>query len=422
MNSSTSLRNNSDFYDFIIVGAGPAGLTAAIVAARNGCNVIVLEKGIQVGPKPRGETLHNYSLIDEILGEGFLKSISKHNTPLRLFHSPKNLKQSIINVGETSYIFEWRIFINKFVEIASSFNIKIKYNNEVIEPIIDKNNYVGIRFKDKEGKLNQVYGNVIFGCDGHNSIIGRYFKIDYSKVNNPIIKCLVNNANIEISKQHALELFLIANGELDYKPDFPPCVLFMFPRGGKEIEVGLMLFMSIAPKIRNVKIPDEQEIIEVWNKIKKNYPGFNEFFKGASIIYEELTAIPSANFVKDYIPYPGIILIGDSAGFVEASGSSGIYSSMAMAKFWASSLSKKIKAYLEDGIERKSIHEKMWTHANIQDFKNKFENSEIYKHIMKTYGLINAFLYKIFKTKRTAEKINEIWDSIIDLLKNVKSG
>ena len=42
---------NSEYYNFIIVGAGPAGLTAGIVAARSGLSAIILEKGEKAGPK-----------------------------------------------------------------------------------------------------------------------------------------------------------------------------------------------------------------------------------------------------------------------------------------------------------------------------------------------------------------------------------
>ena len=43
---------NSKNYDFIIVGAGPAGLTASIVAARKGFKAVIIEKGELAGPAP----------------------------------------------------------------------------------------------------------------------------------------------------------------------------------------------------------------------------------------------------------------------------------------------------------------------------------------------------------------------------------
>jgi flavin-dependent dehydrogenase len=59
------------------VGAGTAGLTAAISAAKKGHSVVVLEKGAMAGPKPRGESMAYYPLLDEILGEGYLQSIAE---------------------------------------------------------------------------------------------------------------------------------------------------------------------------------------------------------------------------------------------------------------------------------------------------------------------------------------------------------
>lgn len=47
--------NENQFYNFVIVGGGPAGLTASIIAARNGFKAVILEKSEIAGPKPRGE-------------------------------------------------------------------------------------------------------------------------------------------------------------------------------------------------------------------------------------------------------------------------------------------------------------------------------------------------------------------------------
>lgn len=51
---------NKDFYNFVIIGAGPAELTAGIVAARKGFTAILLEKGKEAGPKPRVEGMGYY--------------------------------------------------------------------------------------------------------------------------------------------------------------------------------------------------------------------------------------------------------------------------------------------------------------------------------------------------------------------------
>ena len=61
----------SAFYNFIVVGGGPAGLAASIAAARQGFSVIVLEKGPMAGPMPRGEGVNRYPLLEDLLGADF---------------------------------------------------------------------------------------------------------------------------------------------------------------------------------------------------------------------------------------------------------------------------------------------------------------------------------------------------------------
>ena len=62
-------------------------------------------------------------------------------------------------------------------------------------------------------------------------------------------------------------------------------------------------------------------------------------------------------------------------------------------------------------------HENVWSVENIEDYKNTFENHDVYKEVKGLYNLIGAFEYKIFNRLRTAEKINKKWDYISSLLK-----
>ncbi len=417
MSEKTSVPNISEIYDFIIVGAGPAGLTAGITAKKNGMKVVVVEKGSQPGPKPRGETIHYYPLLDEILGKDFLPSISKHDTPLRLMHSPNNKFTAIVDAKKTSYIFEWRRFIGRLEDIATEINLEIRINTEVLAPIIKNEICEGVILKNEKGEEKRIYGRAILACDGFESIIGRYFKIDYSHINNPIVKCLVSNANIDIKCNKDLEIFIVPNKALPKHPRFPPCAAFIFPRSGKELEAGIMLFMTIAPKMQGVNIPTSEEIMDVWNEFKETYPIFCDYFKGAKIEYEELTAISSARLVKNYIPFPGVVLIGDSAGFVESTGSSGLYFSMAMAHCFSSLLSNELK---NNSSEDLTSNKTIWAAQKIKYYKKEFEKTEEFKHISKTYKLIHLFHWYVFKRRGTAERINEKWTLLAKLLQKAK--
>jgi thioredoxin reductase (NADPH) len=65
------------FYDVVIVGAGPAGLTAAIYAAREGLDTLVIEKGAPGGQAGVTQIIDNYPGFDEgIAGEEFARRLA----------------------------------------------------------------------------------------------------------------------------------------------------------------------------------------------------------------------------------------------------------------------------------------------------------------------------------------------------------
>lgn len=66
------------FYDVVIVGAGPAGLTAAIYTAREGLDTLVIEKGAPGGQTGITQKIDNFPGFDEgITGEAFAKRLTK---------------------------------------------------------------------------------------------------------------------------------------------------------------------------------------------------------------------------------------------------------------------------------------------------------------------------------------------------------
>jgi len=65
-------------YDTIIIGAGPAGITAGIYAARAGLNALVFEKLYPGGQVANTDMVENYPGINSISGVEFAMQMASH--------------------------------------------------------------------------------------------------------------------------------------------------------------------------------------------------------------------------------------------------------------------------------------------------------------------------------------------------------
>jgi len=410
-------------YHFVIAGAGPAGLTAGITAARLGHKVIIIEKGKIAGPSPRGEGVRENYFLRDLLGNDFFdKECFKMDGSL-MFHSPgakKYARKPGKGKGRLCF-FEWRTLIDRLVVLAEDAGVIIKYNSRILKPIVNDNEVcIGLEYKAGNNRTCRVFGNAVLACDGYKSTVGAYYLIDYDQMDCPMVKCMAKEANIDISKTPDLQFYLIGNGDLPYAREFPPCVVYGFPIGENKMELGLMLRMGQAHSMKTVKIPDSKTVMKVWKQLKNEYPGFSDYFKGARITHEEFTGMSNTRIVKSFVPDKGVVLIGDSAGFIDPFGSSGLYSGMAMADFWVRSLSNKLEKFLEhtaNDTNDDKLNEALWSTVNIKAMENRFKQTDIYKKIARSYALTDKFEWYIFKHLQTSDRINRWWRVIDVMLK-----
>lgn len=130
-------------YDMLVIGAGAAGMTAALYALRNGKSVLVLESeslGGQIATSPR---LENFPSIKEISGEQFAN----------------NLFEQIVALGA-------EVEIEKVVEIKKDgniFNVKTEYNEYQAKTVVIA---AGVKHKRLRTKSNRedLVGKGVYYC------------------------------------------------------------------------------------------------------------------------------------------------------------------------------------------------------------------------------------------------------------------
>jgi len=71
-------------YDLIIIGAGPAGLTAAIYARRALLKCLILEKYLSGGKLNKTEDVDNYPGFATIKGPELAKKMTEHTKSYKI--------------------------------------------------------------------------------------------------------------------------------------------------------------------------------------------------------------------------------------------------------------------------------------------------------------------------------------------------
>lgn len=108
-------------YDVIIIGAGPAGLTAALYASRSNLDVLIIEKGEIGGELNNTDTVENYTGYKSIKGYDLAKEMGESALQFgaKLEYGKVN---NIINQGDTDkdvYLTDGRVFKTKTLILAS---------------------------------------------------------------------------------------------------------------------------------------------------------------------------------------------------------------------------------------------------------------------------------------------------------------
>lgn len=387
----TTVAKQTVTYDVIISGAGPAGLSAAILCAEKGMSVLVCEKAKKPGPLPRAETVYDHPLFDRLIRPGFMKSIGLYETKGRRFNSPGARKVLDIKLtgGRNSIIFEWSDLIDGLYGRAKSAGAKFKFKAEVTNPLIVDGVCGGVELSDG----TRLHARTVLACDGHSSRLGRLAGIPYDRMNTPIIKNIISNFK---SDYEGFEYFFIGQGELEYARDLPPVVVFVFPRGDGRCETGL--YMPAGPALRTGVNPDQMNrdrLLGIWHRLKKEYPRLSKLMEGTRDDFEMVMGIPAGGLHRSAATFPGLVFLGDAIGFLEASGVSGIITSMENALFASEFLERNRGA--------------SWNADLMERYNREFSKSPVFRRVKKRYALTNLFNSIVFSRFRTAEGINRHW-------------
>ena len=168
---------NENIFDAIVVGAGPAGTTAAYVLARAGMNVALLERGPAAGTKNVFGGVLYTTVLNRLIPDFWDQApLERHIKGIRIFLvSPENA----ISIGvesEThnkppynhSVTVSRANFDNWYASRAEEAGALLLTNTVVDDLLKYRGKVIGVKVRGEEGEL---YADAVIAADGVNSIL-----------------------------------------------------------------------------------------------------------------------------------------------------------------------------------------------------------------------------------------------------------
>ncbi|HEY3362581.1 MAG TPA: geranylgeranyl reductase family protein [Methanosarcina sp.] len=356
-------------YDVIIVGAGPAGSTAALYAAENGASVLLLDKKKEIG--------------SPIQCAGFLPDASEVQALLRDSRLPDTLKNypdsCVLQRIETQRIVPPNCNIKEFA-VRGTVLDRRRYDQFLAEQAARAGAELMIktRVTKIEGTTVETSGifgkhkikaKVIIGAEGPNSLVAKSTGLALkpeSRETSVAIEYQVRNVDIDPS---ALEMY--------FGKDFVPGgYAWIFPEGKGRANVGIGIRSGMAEKGVSAK--------EYLHRFMRDHPLAGPKLKNG-IIMNVIAGIIPVNGAPERTATENTLIVGDAAGHIFATNGGGIPPAMVAGK-----VAGETAAEFAAGKCRLEEYDRRWRAQFGQALETSVQARQLMDGIMKSDALMNA--------------------------------
>ncbi|MEV7991876.1 FAD-dependent oxidoreductase [Streptomyces sp. NPDC086077] len=163
-----------------VVGGGPAGMVLALLLARAGVEVTVLEKHGDFLRDFRGDTVHptTLALLEELgLGERFARLPQRRVTTVQLPLGPDGTLVTVGNIGALrrryNYIAmvpQWDLLDLLADEAGREPSFTLRMNTEATSFLVERGRVTGVSYRTSDGRTGELRATLTVACDGRGSL------------------------------------------------------------------------------------------------------------------------------------------------------------------------------------------------------------------------------------------------------------
>jgi digeranylgeranylglycerophospholipid reductase len=281
--------------DVLVVGAGPAGLGAAITSSKRGLKTILVEKSSEIGYPVKSsaftweEVMEDWILPDEVMYQ-WMDSFYIYSSPSK--------REVEINFGKIiGGTLNFHLFLQELAFQAIRHGSEIIIGEGVSEPILDGDFVCGVK-TDKE----EIMAKIVIDCSGPSAVIGKKAGlIPETEKGIEGIGFEYEMLNYKVRNQNAIDIYV---GE----SIVPVGYAWVFPTGKDRARVGVSTVFGIAgeseEKGMNIEYYENLFLSEhspIYERVKEAQPF--EIHTGESPMTGMLEK-PYAN---------GLLVVGDAA-------------------------------------------------------------------------------------------------------------
>ncbi|NPB01394.1 MAG: NAD(P)/FAD-dependent oxidoreductase [Methanopyri archaeon] len=300
-------------YDVVVVGAGPCGSRAALEAAERGCDVLVLEKGAEIGvPKQCAEGISHQGLEDAGI-EPRDEWISQEIESFTIF-APNGEELHVIP-PDGGYVLERKLFDKWLAAEAAKAGAEIRVNSPVIDVVKEEGRVKGVVVDTPSGP-EVVEAEVVIAADGIESRVARAAGLAEPLDPDDMCTCAqYEMVGVDLEDEHSLYFFV----DLEW---FPGGYFWIFPKSGGRANVGL--------GIRGTE-SDPGRAKEILDRAIEEHPVISELVGEAKVLELNVGGVPVSGPIERTYD-DGIMVVGDAARQVNPLTGGGLHSGMVCAR------------------------------------------------------------------------------------------